>query len=214
MIGGNRYNWIRLAFKGENDNKTGIGTKVELSAGALQQKWEVTGASGYLGQGPAPIVAGLGVEREADVIRLLWPTGVLQDELEIPAHKKNCITEIDRRGSSCPIVFVWNGDKFEFLADMIGPGIVGHWTGPNQRNIPDPAEYFKVIPAHQVQPQEGRHQFPHARADGRARLSRPGAPCSPSIIRGRRGLSQRAFRERSAFPAIQSDRQPATRICP
>jgi Tfp pilus assembly protein PilF len=156
--GGNRYNWLKIAFKGENDNKSAIGTKVEMYAGALQQKWEVPGASGYLGQGPAPIVAGLGAERQADVIRLLWPTGVLQDELEIPAHKEELITEIDRRGSSCPIVFVWNGQKFEFLADMIGPGIVGHWTGPNQRNSPNPAEYFKVTGS-LAQPQEGRLRF-------------------------------------------------------
>jgi Flp pilus assembly protein TadD len=156
--GGNRYNWLRIALKGENDNKSAIGTKVEMYAGALQQKWEVPGASGYLGQGPAPIVAGLGAERQADVIRLLWPTGVLQDELEIPAHKEELVTEIDRRGSSCPIVFVWNGDKFEFLADMIGPGIVGHWTGPNQRNIPNPAEYFKVTGS-LAQPQAGRLRF-------------------------------------------------------
>jgi tetratricopeptide (TPR) repeat protein len=156
--GGNRYNWIKIALKGENDNKSAIGTKVEMYAGALQQKWEVPGASGYLGQGPAPIVAGLGAERQADVIRLLWPTGVLQDELEIPAHKEELVTEIDRRGSSCPIVFVWNGQKFEFLADMIGPGIVGHWTAPNQRNIPNPAEYFKVTGS-LAQPQEGRLRF-------------------------------------------------------
>jgi hypothetical protein len=157
-IGGNRYNWVRLAFKGEHDNKTGTGTKVELSAGALQQKWEVTGASGYLGQGPTDIVAGLGFEREAEVVRLLWPTGVLQDELKIPAKKNELVTEIDRRGSSCPIVFVWNGEKYEFLADMIGPGIVGHWTGPNQHNTPDPDEYFKVS-GYQVQPREGFISF-------------------------------------------------------
>ena len=52
-------------LKGENDNKSAIGTKVELYAGALQQKWEIAGASGYLGQGPTPIVAGLGAERQA-----------------------------------------------------------------------------------------------------------------------------------------------------
>ncbi|MGC2265500.1 MAG: FG-GAP-like repeat-containing protein, partial [Candidatus Acidiferrales bacterium] len=156
--GGNRFNWIRLGFKGENDNKSGIGTKVDLYAGALRQKWEVAGASGYLGQGPTSIVAGLGAERSADVIRLLWPTGVLQDEMQIPAYKDEIVTEIDRRGSSCPIVFVWNGDKFEFLADMIGPGIVGHWTGPNERNIPDPDEYLKVTGS-LVQPQKGKIHF-------------------------------------------------------
>src|SRR3984957_8883472 len=156
--GGNDYNWLRIALKGENDNKTAIGTKVEVFAGALRQKWEIPGSSGYLGQGPSSIVAGLGVERSADVVRLLWPTGVLQDELEIPAHKDEQVTEIDRRGSSCPIVFVWNGEKFEFLADMIGPGIVGHWTGPNQRNTPDPDEYFKVTGS-LVQPQDGLIHF-------------------------------------------------------
>jgi tetratricopeptide (TPR) repeat protein len=156
--GGNDYNWLRIALKGENDNKSAIGSKVEMFAGALRQKWEIPGSSGYLGQGPSTIVAGLGVERSADVVRVLWPTGVLQDELEIPAHKDEVVTEIDRRGSSCPIVFVWNGNKFEFLADMIGPGIVGHWTGPNQRNTPDPDEYFKVTGS-LVQPQEGLIRF-------------------------------------------------------
>ena len=157
-VGGNRNNWLRIAFKGEHDNKSGIGTKVELSAGALQQKWEVAGASGYLGQGPTDIVAGLGSERSADVVRLLWPTGVLQDEIDVAAGKLEAVAEIDRRGSSCPIVFVWNGERFEFLADMIGPGIVGHWIGPNQRDTPDPDEYFKVSGS-LVQPREGRISF-------------------------------------------------------
>jgi len=156
--GGNRHNWLRLAFQGTNDNKSGIGAKVDLSAGALQQKWEVSGASGYLGQGPTDIVAGLGAEPSADVVRLLWPTGVLQDEMQLPANKLNRIAEIDRRGSSCPIVFVWNGHEFEFLADMIGPGIVGHWIGPNQRNTPDPDEYFKVAGS-QAEPVNGRIRF-------------------------------------------------------
>jgi tetratricopeptide (TPR) repeat protein len=157
-VGGNKHNWMQLAFHGEHDNKTGIGTKVEISAGALRQKWEVAGASGYLGQGSTSIVAGLGSEAEADVVRLLWPTGVLQDELQIAAGKREEIAEIDRRGSSCPIVFVWNGKKFEFLADMIGPGIVGHWVGPHERNVPDPDEYFKVAGS-QVAAQNGRIEF-------------------------------------------------------
>ncbi len=116
---------------------------MEMSAGALQQKWEIAGASGYLGQGSTDILAGLGPERGADVVRLLWPTGVLQDEIEIPAHKTDTITEIDRRGSSCPIVFAWNGQKFEFLADMIGPGIVGHWIGAESAEYSGPRRIFE-----------------------------------------------------------------------
>ena len=137
-IGGNKNHWLEISLRGTNDNKSGIGTKVEVFAGALHQKFEVIGASGYLGQGPAEIHAGLGAENQADVVRMLWPMGVLQDEINVAGGARKEIDEIDRRGSSCPIVFVWNGTRYEFLADMIGPGIVGHWIGPGQRIVPDP----------------------------------------------------------------------------
>jgi len=142
--GGNQRNWTRIDLKALNDNKSGIGTKVELYAGPLYQKWEVAGASGYLGQNAAPILAGLGSEREAEVVRLLWPTGVPQDEVNLSARKTHAIAELDRRGSSCPVLFAWNGQEFEFIADMIGSGVVGHWVAPGERDVPDPDEYLKV----------------------------------------------------------------------
>ena len=157
-VGGNRNHWLELALRGANDNKSAIGTKVEVFAGAMRQKFEISGASGYLSQGPLDLHVGLGAETEADVVRMLWPTGVLQDEVKIAANQRKEIAEIDRRGSSCPIVFVWNGTRYEFLADMIGPGIVGHWTGPGQRDVPDPDEYLKVNGS-QVALRDGRISF-------------------------------------------------------
>ncbi|HEY2820435.1 MAG TPA: FG-GAP-like repeat-containing protein [Candidatus Acidoferrum sp.] len=142
--GANQHSWMRIDLKGLNDNKSAIGTKVELYAGALYQKWEVPGASGYLGQNAPSILAGLENEKNAEVVRLLWPTGVPQDEINLPAKKDQSIAELDRRGSSCPVLFAWNGHEYEFIADMIGPGVVGHWVAPNERDVPDPDEYLKV----------------------------------------------------------------------
>ena len=142
--GANQHSWMRIDLKGLNDNKSAIGTKVELYAGALYQKWEVPGASGYLGQNAPSILAGLENEKNAEVVRLLWPTGVPQDEINLPAKKDQSIAELDRRGSSCPVLFAWNGHEFEFIADMIGPGVVGHWVAPNERDVPDPDEYLKI----------------------------------------------------------------------
>jgi tetratricopeptide (TPR) repeat protein len=142
--GGNRNHWLRIALKGLNDNKSSIGTKVEVFAGALHQKFEVQGGSGYLGQNSPEIIAGLGPETSADVVRMTWPTGVVQDEVEIAANKQENIIEIDRRGSSCPTLFAWDGSRYQFVADMIGAGVVGHWVGPGERNIPRPTEYVKV----------------------------------------------------------------------
>jgi hypothetical protein len=161
--GANQHNWMSIDFKPLADNKSGIGTKVEIYAGALYQKWEVQGASGYLGQNAPSILAGLAEQTNAEVVRLLWPTGVPQDEINLAAKKAQSIGELDRRGSSCPVLFAWNGKEYEFIADMLGPGVVGHWVGPGvrgvaERDVPDPDEYLKVAAA-SAQPLHGMLRF-------------------------------------------------------
>jgi tetratricopeptide (TPR) repeat protein len=142
--GGNQNHWLRLSLKGLNDNKSAIGTKVEVFAGGNRQKFEIAGSNGYLGQNSTDIVIGLGDAKEADVVRMLWPTGVLQDEINVAGDRQQNFTEIDRRGSSCPTLFVWNGERYELVADMLGAGVVGHWVGPGQRDVPRPVEYIKI----------------------------------------------------------------------
>jgi tetratricopeptide (TPR) repeat protein len=142
--GGNKNNWLKLDLQGLADNKSAIGTKIEIFSGANRQKFELAGSSGYLGQNSLQLNIGLGQAKQADVVRMLWPTGVLQDEIEVPANKMQSYTEMDRRGSSCPTLFVWDGDHYELVADMIGAGVVGHWVAPGERNIARPTEYIKL----------------------------------------------------------------------
>jgi tetratricopeptide (TPR) repeat protein len=142
--GGNQNHWLRLSLKGLADNKSAIGTKVEVFAGGNRQKFEIAGSNGYLGQNSTDIVVGLGDAKEADIVRMTWPTGVLQDEINVAGDKEQKFTEIDRRGSSCPTLFVWNGERYEFVADMLGAGVIGHWVGPGQRDVPRPVEYIKI----------------------------------------------------------------------
>ena len=156
--GAEKNGWMQIELKALNDNKSAIGAKVEVFAGALYQKWEVLGASGYLGQSALPIHVGLGFEKGAEVVRLLWPTGVPQDEIHLIGRKFHVIAELDRRGSSCPVLFSWNGSEFEFIADMIGPGVVGHWIAPGERDVPDPTEYLKVS-GKSLQPRSGKLSF-------------------------------------------------------
>src|SRR6266849_2246338 len=41
---------------------------------------------------------------------------------------------------------------------MIGPGVVGHWVAPGERDVPDPDEYLRV-PARSVKPRTGLLSF-------------------------------------------------------
>ena len=142
--GGNKNHSLRLALRGLNDNKSAIGTKVEVFSDGIRQKFEIAGSSGYLGQNSPYLTVGLGQAPQADVVRMLWPTGVLQDETEVAADHEQAYTEIDRRGSSCPTLFVWDGKHYAFVDDMLGAGVVGHWVGPDQRDIPRPVEYIGI----------------------------------------------------------------------
>ena len=155
--GGNRNNFLHLSLKGFADNKSAVGTKVEVFAGELWQKWEISG-SGYLSQSATDLVVGLGKERRVDIVRSLWPTGIVQDEAQIAANSSPEIKEIDRRGSSCPVLWVWDGTHYRFIADMLGAGVVGHWVGPGERNVPDSTEYIK-IDGEKVQPRDGLLSF-------------------------------------------------------
>lgn len=156
--GGSRHHGLRLALHGLADNKSAIGTKVTVFAGTLQQKLEVPSASGYLGQSDSTLTVGLDGASRADIVRMLWPTGVLQDEIDLSTNTTESITELDRKGSSCPLLFSWNGRDFEFISDMLGPGILGHWLRPGERNISNPEEYLKVD-ASSVRPKKGLLSF-------------------------------------------------------
>ena len=200
--GGNKNNWLRLSFKGLADNKSAIGTKVEVFAGANRQKFEIAGSSGYLGQNSTDFVVGLGQAKEADVVRMLWPSGVIQDEIQIAGMKDHSFLEMDRRGSSCPTLFAWDGTHYELVGDMLGAGVVGHWIGPGQRDIPRPTEYIKV-PRSSIREKDGKLSFRFMEPLEEAvyldqvkllAVDHPG--CG-------RCISQRIFRQQPAVSAVQ-----------
>jgi tetratricopeptide (TPR) repeat protein len=142
--GGNQNHSVLISMKGVADNKSAIGAKVEVFADGVWQKFEITGASGYLSQGAQQLLAGIGSAEHADMLRILWPTGVPQDETELATKNSLSITELDRRGSSCPTLFAWNGTQYEFISDVIGAAVVGHWVSPTAKNNADPDEWIKV----------------------------------------------------------------------
>ena len=101
-VGGSKNNWLKIAAVGDTDNSAGIGTKVGIFSGARRQTWEISGSTGYLSQGPPEILAGLGVYGLADVVKLHWPSGLLQDEIQIPGDTRSSIPESDRAENPPP----------------------------------------------------------------------------------------------------------------
>ena len=160
--GGNRNRAVRVQLAGKVSNRNGIGAKVELRAGSLQQKIETYSASPA--PAPADILFGIGSRERADAVRTIWPSGVIQAETEFgkPAGSTNLVTlsvnELDRKPSSCPYLYAWNGKRFEFITDFMGGGEMGYLEEPGRYNTPDPVEYVRIR-GDQLKERNGRYEL-------------------------------------------------------
>ena len=157
--GGNRNRSFALRLKGRVSNRDGLGAKVEIRAGNLRQKLETSAAVPMAG--PAEISFGLGARRAPDAVRVIWASGIVQTETELgaPAGAARMeVTELDRKPSSCPYLYTWNGERFEFVTDFLGGGEMGYRVAPGVWNEPDPVESVRIAPG-QLRAREGRYEL-------------------------------------------------------
>ena len=143
-------------------NKGGVGAKVEIRAGSLRQKIETSAAVPMAA--PADVVFGLGARTAPDAVRIIWVSGIVQTETEMGAAAEPgrraalAVNELDRKPSSCPYLYAWNGERFEFLTDFLGAGEMGYYDAPGVRSDPDPVEYVRIAPG-RLAPRNGRYEL-------------------------------------------------------
>ena len=148
---------LRVRLSGRVSNRLGIGSKIELRAGSLKMRLERSAATPPVA--PADVLFGLGSRPGADAVRVLWPSGILQAEArESALPSPLLIEELNRKPSSCPVLFTWNGERFEFVTDFMGGGELGYWEAPGRRNRPDPLEYVRIS-ADQLRAKNGRFEL-------------------------------------------------------
>lgn len=119
--GGNQNHWLKLDLvAGLMDqqsqqyrvNHYGIGSLVEVRAGPHYQRQIVAGPTVHFGLGQ--------IERP-DFVRIVWTNGIPQDVLEPETDQAIC--EAQLLGGSCPYLYTWTGEKFEFFTDCL-------WAAP------------------------------------------------------------------------------------
>jgi hypothetical protein len=161
--GDGRHQALRVQLKGRVSNRLGVGAKIQVRAGSLSERRETSAATPAVAS--ADLVFGLGARPGADVVRLLWPSGILQAEAaaSVPGAPSTLpaslsIQELDRKPSSCPFLFTWNGRRFEFVTDFMGGGEMGDWEAPGKYDTPDPIEYVRIR-GDQLVARDGRYEI-------------------------------------------------------
>ncbi len=139
----------------QRTNADGIGCRLAAqSGGHFAGAERVSGESGA-GQSLLPTVLGLGRADRADVLRVRWPDAVIQAELGVAAGLFR-VEETNRKGTSCPVLMTWDGERFTFVTDFLGGGALGE-SGPDGSVRPPRPEESVKIEAGQLRPRGGEY---------------------------------------------------------
>ncbi len=150
--GGNQNNWIQIQLEGittgnNKVNRSGIGSKLEVKVNDLYQLQ-------YLSQRVAHF--GLGQQDSADVVRVVWPNGVPQNVIEPKAKQR--IQEKQILKGSCPFLYVYDGEKYQFATDLLWRAPLGLITSMGFV-APDETRDFVRISASQMKPKDGKYSI-------------------------------------------------------
>jgi tetratricopeptide (TPR) repeat protein len=151
---GNGRHWLALDLTGQwkighdrmRTNPHGLGVRLALQGQGLSVPYDHTTPEAGLAQSVAPIVLGMGTVPSAALLRLRWPDGTMQSELNVPANQALTLIEHNRKSGSCPVLFSWNGERFVCLGDFLGGGGLGYLVAPGVYSQPDRDEALAIAP--------------------------------------------------------------------
>jgi enediyne biosynthesis protein E4 len=85
--------WLQVALEGTKSNRDGIGARVKLVTKAGTQYNHMTSSVGYASSSYGPIHFGLGDEKQAQLIEIRWPSGVVQTLRNVAADRLITVKE-------------------------------------------------------------------------------------------------------------------------
>ncbi|MDA1232658.1 MAG: CRTAC1 family protein, partial [Planctomycetota bacterium] len=122
--GGSKNQWIDVVARpvGKDEQNTSqrvnmhsIGSVIEVRCGASYQSHLIDTPRVHLGLGSAKV---------ADTIRIIWTDGVPQNITDTKLLRARLgILAPQILKSSCPYIYTWNGERFEFFSDCL-------WAAP------------------------------------------------------------------------------------
>jgi Tfp pilus assembly protein PilF len=153
--GAKDYHWqtVRLraaqAYGDQRIPSFGLGAEVEVRAGLLTEKQIATGPTLHFG---------LGEQNDTDLLRIVWPTGLVQVEFDMKGDQ--AVAAQQRLKGSCPSLFAWDGRKMTFVKDSAPwSTVLGvHESATKIAPVPRTTEWFNV-PGKALVPHDGYYDL-------------------------------------------------------
>lgn len=150
------YHWqmVRLraaggAAAGDNRiNSFAIGGTIELKTGTHVVTRPID----------APVTHfGLGRKARTDILRIVWPNGTAQYEFDTPVDQT--VAAIQRLKGSCPFLFSWNGQQFDFVTDFMWSTPLGMYINADDKGGFLQTTDWVKIPGQQLAIKDGQYEL-------------------------------------------------------
>jgi tetratricopeptide (TPR) repeat protein len=148
--GGNANRQLKLRLVGNRSNASGLGARVELSAG----RWHALRSLHQL-----PFEIGIGHRDKLDSLKVRWFD--LSSSLPDVAVPTNQLTldELTLPSGSCPYLYAWDGRHFNFVTDILGASPLGLPLSKSRYIEADPEEILALGGDRQFPPTNGQYEI-------------------------------------------------------
>lgn len=136
---------LTVRLEGVKSPAIGTQARVEVKAGLSYGKQVYAGV---------PLHFGLGASENFDTVRVTWANGLIQNEMPEDPVREIAIKEAPRLSGSCPMVFTWNGSRFEYISEVLGVAPLGASLARGVYFPVDHDEYV-TIRGDQLRPRDG-----------------------------------------------------------
>ncbi len=154
--GGNKNHWIDIRLSAEPEEKFpvqrtnlyGTGSLVELRVGRSYQARTARGSVVHFG---------LGEHETADAIRVMWTNGIPQNVVVAATDQTICENQRLLKGS-CPYLYTWTGDRYEFFTDLLWAAPIGLQIAEGKM-MPSRSWEYLLIPGNRLSSMDGEYRI-------------------------------------------------------
>ena len=147
--GGNANRQLKLRLIGNRSNASGLGVRVEVTAG----HWRTLRTVQSL-----PVELGVGNRAQIDSITAHWSDTLLPiTDLKLDKCESLALLELMLPTGSCPYLYAWDGRRFRFVTDILGASPAGLHLSDDRLIDADEDEFVWLGDESLFQPRNGHY---------------------------------------------------------
>lgn len=147
--GGNANHQLKLRLVGTRSNASGLGIRIDVTAGGLRLTRRVS---------ELPVEIGVGKHDRVDALKARWlDLSPGYEDIPVDPRTPLALLELGIKPGSCPYLYAWDGTRFRFISDILGSAPLGLPFAERRYIAADEDEMVRLGDEKDFQPRDGKY---------------------------------------------------------